>query len=163
MSYNNITKYDMLNGYGLRNVLCLSGCTQRCTGCNNPITWDINGGVPFDEKAKQELFDELSKEHISGITLSGGDPLHPSSLGDVEILIKEIKEKFPTKTIWVYTGFDFEDIKNLSFIQDIDVIVDGKFIISLLDPQLHWKGSSNQRVIDVNKTLHSNSIILHSK
>lgn len=161
MRYHNITKDDMLNGDGLRVVLWLSGCTHRCPGCQNPITWDINGGIPFDQSAKEEVFNELQKEHVSGITLSGGDPLHPSSLNDVASLIGEIKEKFPDKTIWLYTGFDFEDVKNLSFIQDIDILVDGKFIISLLDQQAHWKGSTNQRVINVQETLTSNSIILH--
>jgi ribonucleoside-triphosphate reductase class III activase subunit (EC 1.17.4.2) len=159
MRYHNITKDDMLNGEGLRVVLWLSGCTHRCPGCHNPITWDINGGIVFDDNAKQEIFTELKKDYVSGITLSGGDPLHPSLLNEVEQLIKEIKEKFPKKTIWLYTGFDFEDIKNLSFIKNIDVIVDGKFIMSLLDKQLHWRGSSNQRVIDVTKTLKSNKLI----
>lgn len=159
MRYHNITKDDMLNGEGLRVVLWLSGCTHRCPGCHNPITWDINGGIVFDDNAKQEIFNELKKDYVSGITLSGGDPLHPSLLHEVEKLIKEIKEKFPMKTIWLYTGFDFEDIKNLLFIKNIDVIVDGKFIMSLFDKQLHWRGSSNQRVIDVAKTLKSNKLI----
>lgn len=163
MRYHNITKDDMLNGDGLRVVLWLSGCTHRCPGCHNPITWDINSGIPFDDSAKKELFEELGKKHISGITLSGGDPLHPTSLSEVEKLITEIKEAFPTKTIWLYTGFNFEDIKSLSFICDVDVIVDGKFMVTLLDTQLHWRGSSNQRVIDVQRTLQSNTIVFHSK
>lgn len=161
MNYHNITKDDMLNGDGLRVVLWLAGCTHRCPGCQNPITWDINGGIPFDENAKKEIFNELEKEHISGITLSGGDPLHPSSLPQVRELVYEIKEKFPTKTIWLYTGFDFEDIRNVDFIKDIDVIVDGKFVLELLDVQLHWKGSSNQRVIDVKQSLQNNNIMLY--
>lgn len=162
MNYHNITKDDMLNGDGLRVVLWVAGCTHRCPGCQNPITWDINGGVPFDTSAKKELFNELQKEHISGITLSGGDPLHPSLLLDIKSLILEIKEKYPTKTIWLYTGFDFEDIKSIDFIKEIDVIVDGKFILDLLDISLHWKGSSNQRVIDVKSSLKNNAIILHN-
>lgn len=161
MNYHNITKDDMLNGDGLRVVLWLAGCTHRCPGCQNPITWDINGGIPFDNEAKQELFNELEKEYISGITLSGGDPLHPSSIGEVGNLVQEIKQKFPNKTIWLYTGFDFDDIRNIAFIKDIDVIVDGKFVLDLLDVQLHWKGSSNQRVIDVKPSLAFNSIVLH--
>lgn len=161
MNYHNITKDDMLNGDGLRVVLWLAGCTHRCPGCQNPITWDVNGGIPFDDEAKQELFNELAKEYISGITLSGGDPLHPSSIGEVGKLVQEIKQKFPNKTIWLYTGFNFEDIRNIDFIKDIDVIVDGKFVLDLLDVQLHWKGSSNQRVIDVKPSLSFDSIILH--
>lgn len=161
MRYHNITKDDMLNGDGLRVVLWMSGCSHHCKGCHNPITWDLHGGIDFDQEAKKELFEELQKEHISGITLSGGDPLHPSSLPETEALILEIKEKFPTKTIWLYTGFDFEDIRDIHFIKEIDVIVDGKFILSLLDSTLHWKGSSNQRVIDVKHSLTQNTIILH--
>ena len=163
MRYHNITTDDMLNGDGLRVVLWLSGCTHRCPSCHNPITWDVNSGIPFDDTAKQEVFNELAKVHISGITLSGGDPLHPASLKDVEALISEIKNTYPTKTIWLYTGFDFEDVKYLPFIKDIDVIVDGKFIISLMDTKLHWKGSSNQRVIDVKRSLNNHSLILYHK
>lgn len=162
MRYHNITKDDMLNGDGLRVVLWMSGCSHHCKGCHNPITWDLHGGMVFDEEAKSELFRELQKEHISGITLSGGDPLHPSSLLETKKLVLEIKEKFPTKTIWLYTGFDFEDIRDIDFIKEIDVIVDGKFILSLLDSTLHWKGSSNQRVIDVKASLKENCIILHN-
>lgn len=161
MNYHNITHADMLNGEGLRVVLWLAGCTHRCPGCQNPVTWDVHGGIEFDAAAKQELFDYLSHDYISGITLSGGDPLHPQLLSEVEPLIHEIKKLFPTKNIWLYTGFVFEDICEIDFIKDVDVLVDGKFEISLLDPQLHWKGSSNQRVIDVKASLATNSIILH--
>lgn len=161
MNYHNITKDDMLNGDGLRVVLWVAGCTHRCKGCHNEVTWDIDGGLSFNEHAKKELFDELGKDYISGVTLSGGDPLHPSLLIETGNLINEIKEKFPDKTIWLYTGFDFEDIRHIDFIKYIDVIVDGKYIEDLFDIKLHWKGSSNQRVIDVKATLASNTITLH--
>lgn len=161
MNYHNITKDDMLNGDGLRTVLWVSGCTHRCKNCQNPQTWDINSGIAFDEKAKEELFNEINKEHISGITLSGGDPLHPHLLTDMENLVIEIKNKFPTKTIWLYTGFLFEDIKEITFINYIDVIVDGKYLDHLKDIQTKWCGSTNQRVIDVKKSLKENLIILH--
>lgn len=162
LRYHNITKDDMLNGDGLRTVLWLSGCTHACEQCQNPITWDIHGGLEFDQAAKEELFELLSRDYISGITFSGGDPLHPLNRDGVKDLILEIKEKFPTKTIWLYTGFLFEEIQDLDFIKDIDVLIDGKFILSLLDHTLHWKGSSNQRVIDVKKTLEKKQIILHN-
>lgn len=161
MNYHNITKDDMLNGEGLRVVLWLSGCTHRCPGCHNPQTWDVTSGIPFDAEAKAEIFTELDKNYISGITFSGGDPLHPSSINEVGQLIKEIKERYPDKTIWLYTGFQFDDIKTIDFIKNIDVIVDGRFEITQLDPQLHWKGSANQRVIVVGPTLAFNTIILH--
>ena len=163
MRYHNITKEDMLNGDGLRSVLWLSGCTHACKGCQNPITWDINGGLEFDDEAKKELFESLEPDYISGITFSGGDPLHPQNRKGVTALIKEIKTKFPNKTIWVYTGYLFEEVRDLPLMQDIDILVDGEFKIDLLDVTLKWKGSSNQRVIDVKKTLalDHDSIVLH--
>ncbi|MGB8451158.1 MAG: anaerobic ribonucleoside-triphosphate reductase activating protein [Anaerocolumna sp.] len=160
MRYHNITKDDMLNGTGLRVVLWVSGCTHACPGCQNPITWDINGGLVFDEAAKKELFQELRKDYIEGITLSGGDPLHPANLDEIGALIEEMHTTYPEKTIWLYTGFSWETIKNLAFIPLIDVIVDGRFKPDLLDTQLHWKGSSNQNVIHVKKSLSENSLIL---
>lgn len=160
MRYHNITKEDMLNGDGLRSVLWVAGCTHHCKGCQNPITWDINGGIDFDDDARKELLDSLNFDYISGVTFSGGDPLHPNNRDEIASLINEIKTLYPTKTIWLYTGFLFEEIKDLPFIKDIDVIVDGRFEIDLLDPKLHWKGSSNQRVIDVKKSLDSGGVVL---
>ena len=101
MRYHNITKEDMLNGEGLRSVLWVAGCTHHCKNCQNPITWDINGGIPFDEDAKQELFESLDFDYVSGLTFSGGDPLHPQNREEVFKLAKEVKEKFPNKTVWV--------------------------------------------------------------
>lgn len=160
MRYHNITKDDMLNGDGLRVVLWVSGCEHKCPHCQNPITWDINEGLIFDESAKQEIFNELDKDYISGITLSGGDPLHAQNRREIGDLIKEIKEKYPNKTIWLYTGYEWADIKNLPFIPLIDVIVDGRFIESLKDVNLPWKGSSNQKVIDVKKSVEVGKIVL---
>ena len=104
MRYHNITKDDMLNGDGLRVVLWVAGCEHHCPNCQNPVTWDINGGLEFDEAAKKEIFDELEKNYVSGITFSGGDPLHTQNRKDVGALIEEIKEKFSNKTIWIYSG-----------------------------------------------------------
>lgn len=163
MRYHNITKDDMLNGDGLRVVLWVAGCAHKCKNCHNPITWDINGGIEFDVNAENELFGALNKPYISGITFSGGDPLHPQNRPDTAKLILKIKDKFPQKTIWLYTGFLWEDVKDEEYIKYIDVLVDGKFVEELKDEKLHWKGSSNQRVIDVRKTLESGEIILHGK
>ena len=151
MRYHNITKDDMLNGTGLRVVLWVAGCDHACEGCHNTITWDVCGGIPFDEAGKNEIFEELKKDYTSGLTLSGGDPLHPIHRVAIGELIQEIKKKFPTKTIWLYTGYEWDEIKKISFIKDIDVVVDGPFIKELMEPKLHWKGSSNQKVIDVKK------------
>ncbi len=160
MRYHNITTDDMLNGDGLRTVLWVAGCTHRCEGCHNPITWDIEGGIPFDEAAEAELFDKLSEDYISGVTFSGGDPLHPQNRDDITRLTTKIKADFPEKTLWLYTGFDWDEIKELDIIPLLDVVVDGRFIKSLLDAKLHWKGSSNQRVIDVKETLRLDKIVL---
>lgn len=164
MRYHNITKDDMLNGDGLRTVLWLAGCEHHCKNCQNPITWDICGGLLFDDSVKEELFTELNHDYISGITFSGGDPLHTENREEVGRLIEEIHEKFPDKTIWVYTGYLWNDVKDLSFMKYVDVLVDGPFIEELKDVNLHWKGSHNQHVIDVKKTLNDsyNNMYLHA-
>ena len=154
MRYHNITKDDMLNGDGLRVVLWVSGCSHCCKGCQNPITWDVNGGLLFDDAAKQEIFDQLDKPYISGITFSGGDPLHSANRMDVRTLMAEIKEKYPDKTIWLYTGDVWENVMHYPMMRYVDVLVDGEFMIEKRDVKLMWKGSSNQRVIDVQKSLH---------
>ncbi len=160
MRYHNITKDDMLNGDGLRVVLWVSGCSHGCPGCHNPQTWDPNGGIPFDKGAKAELFAELEKDYVSGVTFSGGDPLYAGNRMAVYSLIREIREKFPEKTIWLYTGFDWEEIHHLPLVPYLDVLVDGEFQLELLDKDLKWKGSANQRVIDVPKTLETGTVVL---
>ncbi len=153
MRYHNITKDDMLNGDGLRVVLWVAGCSHCCKDCQNPITWDPNGGLLFDEAAKQEIFEQLEKPYISGITFSGGDPLHAANRFEVRNLMAEIKQKYPNKTIWLYTGDSWEAIQHYAIMQYVDVLVDGEFEADKKDVKLLWKGSSNQRVIDVQKTL----------
>ena len=153
----------MNNGSGLRCVLWVSGCTHHCHNCQNPQTWDCQSGIPFDKKAKKELYAELSQDYISGLTLSGGDPLHPQNIQEVTNLVKEVKKKFPQKNIWLYTGFVFEEIKELEIIQYIDVLVDGEYIDELRNVKLHWRGSSNQRVIDIQKTIKEKTIVLYDK
>ena len=155
MRYHNITKDDMLNGDGLRVVLWVAGCTHCCKGCQNPFTWDPDGGLHFDEAAKREIFEQLDQSYISGITFSGGDPLHPANSLEVKNLMIEIKEKYPEKTVWLYTGSVWEDIRQLPLMKYVDILVDGEFVQELNDNKLLWKGSSNQRVIDVKKTLDS--------
>lgn len=161
MNYHDITKEDMLNGDGIRVVLWLSGCNHRCKNCQNPITWDEHGGLPFDKAAENELFEALNKPHISGITFSGGDPLFPNNRNDVFRLIKKCRNLYPNKTIWLYTGYTWEEVRNLDGIENIDVLLDGKFIPELADNNIHWVGSSNQRVINVKQSL-SGKIKLHS-
>lgn len=161
MRYHNITKDDMLNGDGLRVVLWVAGCNHCCKECHNPVTWDPNGGIPFDKKAKEEIFAELEKSYVSGLTLSGGDPLYPGNRMDVEALVKEVRSRFPEKTIWLYTGGLGEREKKRSLVKYLDVMVDGEYEKDKRDTQLHWRGSANQRVIDVQKSLASGQTVLY--
>lgn len=164
MNYIKINKCDVANGQGVRVVLWLSGCSLHCKECHNPETWDNNYGKIFDNNAKKELFDALSKPYIKGITFTGGHPLEDYNVSDVYDLIKEIRDKFPNKDIWLYTGLIFEnimlnitspnDIIRRNIITSCDVVIDGPFISSLKDIMLKWRGSSNQRVIDIKKTLN---------
>lgn len=158
MRYHNITKDDMLNGAGLRVVLWVAGCSHCCKGCQNPMTWDPNGGILFDDAAKAEIFEQLEQDYISGITFSGGDPLHSANRADVKALMAEIKLKYPTKNIWLYTGDVWDNIKNYPLMQYVDVLVDGEFVLEERDVTLLWKGSSNQRVINVQETLKQEDI-----
>lgn len=177
MNYHNLTYPDQNNGDGLRVVLWLSGCSHHCFNCQNPQTWDENSGIEFNIEAKKELFDELSKDYISGITFSGGDPLHKNNIIEVNNIIQEIKKQFPNKTIWLYTGYIWEELSPNTLIRGIDeestihnvraniikscdVVVDGPYIDDLRDITLKWRGSSNQRVIDVQKTLQNGEIVL---
>lgn len=153
MRYHNITKDDMLNGDGLRVVLWVAGCDHCCKGCQNPMTWDPDGGLLFDDAAKAEIFEQLEKPYIEGITFSGGDPLHCANRDGVKALAKEIKQKYPGKNIWLYTGEVWETAMKYSVIPYIDVLVDGEFEQDKKDTALLWKGSSNQRVINVQATL----------
>ncbi len=148
MNYHDITKDDMRNGPGLRAVLWVSGCEHHCPGCQNPVTWDPDDGLKFDEKARDELMEILGRDYISGLTLSGGDPLYPGNREEVTALGREVKDRFHDKTVWLYTGYLYEDIRDLPVMEYIDAVVDGPYDESLRNVLLHWKGSSNQRVID---------------
>lgn len=156
MKFHNITKDDMLNGDGLRVVLWVSGCSHYCEDCQNRITWDPNVGIDFDEKAKQEIFDELEKDYIKGITFSGGDPLYSSNVQDVLALAQEIRKEYHTKDIWLYTGYTLaqllQDDSELGILRrevlkNIDVLVDGEFEKGKADQNAHWVGSTNQNII----------------
>lgn len=161
MRYHNITKDDMLNGDGLRVVLWVAGCAHACPGCHNPVTWDPEGGLPFDEAARREIYEELEKDYVSGITFSGGDPLHPANIRGVTELARQIRNDFPDKTIWLYTGSTWNGVRDLEVARYVDVLVDGTFQEAKKDNTLRWKGSSNQQVIDVQKTLKTGEVVLH--
>ena len=161
MNYHNITKADMLNGEGIRVVLWVAGCSHHCPKCHNPETWDTEGGIPFDKSALLEIFQELNHDWCNGLTLSGGDPLHIKNRKTVFNLCSAVKRQFPTKTIWCYTGYEWDDVKNLPGIEKIDVLIDGKFDIMRADTHYPWAGSTNQRVIDVPKSLSERRVILY--
>ncbi len=181
MNYLKIEHEDVCNGTGLRVVLWLSGCSHHCYNCQNPQTWNPDSGIPFDESAKQEIFNELSKDYISGITFSGGDPLHENNLDEVLKLVQEIRNSFPEKTIWLYTGYNF-DLLNSKYneykytpfaanadewltrweiISNVDVLVDGEYIDEQKDLSLKFRGSKNQRVIDIKQSLAQNKLVLY--
>lgn len=169
MNYHNIQKDDMLNGAGIRVVLFISGCTHNCHNCHNPQTHDFESGVLFDEDALSEIYRELEKDYISGLTLSGGDPLNDKNLEGVLDLCLKLKENFPNKSIWCYTGYTWEELQlriakesRLELLLDsfIDVIVDGRFIEDLKDVNYPFAGSTNQRVIDVKATNESNKVVI---
>lgn len=181
MNYLKIEHSDVCNGTGLRCSIWLSGCSHKCPNCFNQESWNPDSGIPFEEAAKQEIFDELAKDYISGITLSGGDPLHEQNLDGVLNLIKEIRLSLPQKNIWLYTGFSFDELqKEYNFhkwtpfnpesdiwltrweiIKNVDILVDGQYIDEQRDVTLKFRGSKNQRVIDVQQTLAQNKIVLY--
>lgn len=159
MQYHNITKDDMLNGEGLRVVLWVAGCSHACPGCQNPVTWDPKGGLEFDENAKQEIFDQLKHSYINGITYSGGDPLYVDNREAIAKLAEEIRAKYPEKTQWLYTGYQWKDIKEEKVIPFLDVVVDGRYIEAERDTLLNWCGSRNQKIIDVHKSLETGEVV----
>lgn len=165
LKYHDITHDDMKNGDGLRVVLWVAGCEHHCKDCQNPVTWNPDDGLPFTLKDREEIFNELRKDYIAGITFSGGDPLHPSNYQAVHELMADIKRAFPDKTIWLYTGYTWEEITArptlYACIAPVDVLVDGRFETDLKDMTYPWAGSTNQRVIDIQKTLKEGRVILH--
>ena len=164
MNYHNIKTDDMLNGDGLRVTCWVSGCSIRCFNCYNPQTWDFNSGIPFTDDTMQEILYDLSKPYIKGLTLSGGHPLDTQNAPKVLEIVKRVKMVFPNKDIWIYSGYVWEDIIKDDILKEIlkrtDVLVDGAYIDELRDISLPFRGSSNQRIIDVQESLNQNKVIL---
>lgn len=161
MRYHNIVHDDMRNGDGLRVTLFVAGCEHHCHNCQNPITWNPNDGVEFGFKEITEISEELSKDHISGLTLSGGDPLHPANIDEITGMVILFRDTFPDKTIWLYTGYEWEKIKDLYIMRFVDVVVDGKFCEELASVPYEWAGSTNQRVIDVQRSKREGRVVLY--
>ena len=170
MNYATIKKHDIANGTGIRVSLFVSGCTHHCKGCFNPETWDFNYGSEYTEATENEILQALAPSYIKGLTLLGGEPFEPQNHPTLLKLCKKVKEQYPNKTIWCYTGYNYEmdilagrlgdhEITD-ALIHLIDVLVDGPFVEAKKDLRLRFKGSSNQRIIDVPKSLEHDEIVL---
>ncbi|MDO4500523.1 MAG: anaerobic ribonucleoside-triphosphate reductase activating protein [Erysipelotrichaceae bacterium] len=160
MRYSAIRKMDVANGKGIRVSIFVQGCEFHCKNCFNSDTWSFSGGKEFNDDIINEVLELGSKDYIAGLSILGGEPLHPTNINGVTLLAKKWKEKYPEKNIWLWTGFLFEDKKNEEIMQYLDVLVDGQYVDELHDFRLKWKGSANQRVIDVKETLLKNEIII---
>lgn len=173
MNYATIKKCDIANGEGVRVSLFVSGCTHHCKNCFNEVAWDFSYGEPFTAATEEEIFTELEHSYVNGLSLLGGEPFEPQNQRALLPFVKKVREKFPKKNIWCYTGFVFDEKTGLlkeknkntectaELIRNLDVLVDGPFIDELKDISLIFRGSSNQRVIDVPQTLQSGRIVLY--
>lgn len=160
MNYAEIKNYDIANGPGLRVSLFVSGCTNRCPGCFNKETWDFNYGIPFTDATIDVILEMLNNKHIAGLSLLGGEPMEESNQKALLPLVKKVKSLYPNKDIWCYTGFLFEDVREYEILQYIDVLVDGRFVEKLKVANLRFRGSTNQRIINVKESTNENRIIL---
>ena len=162
MNYNKIRKMDISNGPGVRVSIFFQGCSFHCKNCFNPETWDFNGGLEFKEEQIEEIIDLCEPDFISGLSILGGEPMHPKNIANTTKLAKRFKEEYPNKNIWAWSGFLFDrDLKDKEVLNYIDVLVDGQYQDELRNPSLKWRGSSNQRVIDVKKTKQRGQIVLY--
>ena len=169
MNYAVIKKFDIANGPGVRVSLFVSGCRHKCKNCFNSEAWDFDYGKPFTAETVNEIIEALDKDYIEGFSLLGGEPFEPENQAGIYTVLKAIKEKLPNKTVWCYTGFDYDkqllkglvgdETLALKCLELIDVLVDGKFVEELKSPSLLFRGSSNQRIIDVKKSLLENKTI----
>ena len=174
MHYGELKKCDIANGTGVRVTLFVSGCTNRCEGCFQPQTWDFCYGRPFTEDTAAEIFAELDKSYVDGLTVLGGEPFEPDNQPQLLQLMQQVKSRYPHKTIWCFTGFRLHDelLAEGSYprtqhtdemLSCIDVLVDGRFVLAQKDISLQFRGSRNQRIIDMNKTRQTGQIVLWEK
>lgn len=164
MRYNKIRKMDIANGPGVRVSIFMQGCEFHCKNCFNSETWGFDGGEEFTDETIEKVLNACDKEYIEGLSILGGEPMHPKNIEGTTKLAKAFKEKFPNKTLWAWSGFKYENyLKDKPVMNYVDVLVDGQYVDELHNPTLKWRGSSNQRVIDVPKSLKKNKIILFEK
>ena len=161
MRYNLIRKMDISNGPGVRVSIFMQGCAFHCKNCFNPETWDFDKGNEFNDKTIEEVLDLCKQDHIKGLSILGGEPMHPNNIEGTTKLAKAFKEKYPNKSLWVWSGFRFDkDLQDKEVLNYVDVLVDGQYVDELHDFTLKWRGSSNQRVIDVQESLKNKEIVL---
>lgn len=161
MNYAALKKTDIANGTGVRVSLFVSGCRKHCKGCFNKETWDFNYGNQFDKNTMNEILEALDKNYIEGFSLLGGEPFEEENRGTVYHIVRSVRDSFPQKTIWCYSGKTYEEILKHSrnILECIDVLVDGEFIEEKKNLRLKFRGSENQRIIDVKKSLQSGSVV----
>ena len=161
MRYNTIRKMDISNGPGVRVSIFTQGCAFNCKNCFNPETHDFTAGKEFTDETMKKVLDLCDNDNIEGLSILGGEPMHPKNIEGTTKLAKAFKERFPNKDLWAWSGYKFDEyIKNQDVCKYLDVVVDGQFIDAQKDLTLKWKGSKNQRVIDVQKSIEANDIIL---
>lgn len=171
MNYGEIKKYDIANGIGVRTSLFVSGCRHHCKGCFNPETWSFEYGKTYTKETENDIVSSLAPYYISGLTVLGGEPFEPENQATIVKLLKRVKEEYADKNIWVYSGYLFEELVGKipsharcevtdEMLSYIDILVDGEFVEAKKDISLHFRGSSNQRIIDVKKTLETGEISL---
>jgi anaerobic ribonucleoside-triphosphate reductase activating protein len=161
MRYNTIRQLDIANGPFCRISIFIQGCTFNCPGCFNTVAKDFKGGKEFTDQTMELLLELAKPDHISGLSILGGEPLHPRNRTDVLNLVKKFKEVYPNKTVWLWTGYLLEEVFEALVDSGIDVVVDGRFVEELKDLRLKYRGSLNQRVIDLKETLRTGDIILY--
>lgn len=171
MNYCEIKYFDIANGPGVRTSLFVSGCTHHCKGCFNEMAWDFNSGKEYTTDVEGEIISSLSPSFIAGLTILGGEPMEVRNQSGVAGLVKRIKADLPEKSIWLFSGYTFEELLDISnsrcngeftmdILNNIDVLVDGKFVLELKDLSLKFRGSSNQRIIDMKRSLAENRVVL---
>ena len=158
MRYNKIRRTDISNGPGIRVSIFMQGCTFNCKGCFNPETHDFNAGHEFNDDVINKIITLASPNHIKGLSILGGEPMHTKNIDGTLKLVKEFKNKYPKKDVWVWSGFNYEDLSLKHDLSDIDVLVDGQYKMELYNPTLKYRGSSNQRVIDIKKTIKNKKV-----
>ena len=164
MRYNKIRKMDISNGPGVRVSIFMQGCTFNCKQCFNPETHNFEGGKEFNEATIDRVIELCQNENVNGLSILGGEPLHPKNIEGTTKLVKTFKEKLPDKNVWIWSGFSFDgELKDKEVLKYTDVLVDGRYVDELRNPTLKWRGSENQRVIDVQKSLNNSDIIFYNK